>query len=182
MNDLPWLKIVPLVEIDPTNLAFLYGVFKTKKAPPELVKRLANEFKLCHKLIGLEKGRGICFAHQLDKCTGVCVGKEKKELHHLRLKTALMLCKLKAWPYKGKAGIKELNRETNKTQLHIFEHWCYLKTLSYVGDLEDVSNTRYDLGFDIGVYNLIEKALLTSEVIELKNNQPDHSLYLLSDY
>ena len=31
LNDLPWLKIVPLAEIDPTNLAFLYGVFKTKK-------------------------------------------------------------------------------------------------------------------------------------------------------
>ena len=93
-----------------------------------------------------------------------------------------MLHKLKAWLYQGKVGIKELNRETNKTQLHIFEHWCYLETLSDAGDLEDVSNTRYDLGFDIGVYNLIEKALLTSEVIELKNNQPDHSLYLLSDY
>ena len=87
-----------------------------------------------------------------------------------------MLHKLKAWLYQGKVGIKELNRDTNKTQLHIFEHWCYLETLSDAGDLEDVSNTCYGLGFDIGVYRLIKKALLTSKVIKLKNNQSDHSL------
>ena len=179
LNDLPWLKIVPLAQIDPTNLAFLYGIFKTKKAPNELIRKLANEFKLCHKLIGLEKGRGICFARQLDKCTGVCVGKEKHELHHLRLKTALMGYKLKAWPYQGKVGIKELNRETHKTELHIFEHWCYLETLNDEVGFEEVMNTRYELNFDIDIYKLIKKAFLTSEVFQLKNNQQDQSYDLL---
>ena len=60
LNDLPWLKIVPVDQVEPNYLAHLYGVFKTRKEPTELIRKLADEFKLCHKVIGLEKGKGKC--------------------------------------------------------------------------------------------------------------------------
>ena len=173
LNDLPWLKIVPLDQVEPNNLELLYGVFKTRKGPTELIRKLADEFKLCQKVIGLEKGKGKCFAHQIDKCSGVCVGKEKHELHHLRLKNALIAYKLKAWPYAGKVGIKELNLDTKKTEVHIFEHWCYLETVNDDLDLEESINTKYELKFDLDIYKLISKYLFKNDVIQLKSSHLD---------
>ena len=170
LNDVPWLKVVPMDQVDPTDLEFLYGVFRTKKGAEDLIRHLASEFKLCHKLLGLEKGKGVCFAYQLNKCTGVCAGKEKHDLHHLRLRNALIAYKLKAWPYEGKVGIRELNLESNKTDMHLFEHWCFLETVSEDSDLVESINTKYDLLFDLDIYKLIVKAFSKYTVIQLKND------------
>ncbi len=166
LNDIPWLKVVCMDQVDPTDLEFLYGVFRTKKGAEDLIRNLASEFKLCPKLLGLEKGKGVCFAYQLNKCTGVCAGKEKHELHHLRLRNALISYKLKAWPYEGKVGIKELNPETNKTDMHLFEHWCYLETVSEDSNLEESINTKYELLFDLDIYKLIVKAFKNNVIKE----------------
>ena len=171
LNDVPWLKVVCMDQVDPTDLEFLYGVFRTKKGAEELIRSLASEFMLCPKVLGLEKGKGVCFAYQLNKCTGVCAGKEKHELHHLKLRNALVRHKLKAWPYEGKVGIKELNPETNKTEMHIFEHWCYLDTINVEEDLVESINTRYDLLFDLDIYKLITKAFKINNVITLAKFQ-----------
>jgi len=178
LNDLPWLKVVPLQQVEPNNLELLYGVFKTRKGPAELIRKLADEFKLCHKVIGLEKGKGKCFGHQIDKCSGVCVGQEKYELHHLRLKNALIAYKLKAWPYEGKVGIKEINPDTKKTEVHIFEQWCYLETVNDDLDLEESTKTKYELKFDLDIYKLISKSLLKNDVIQFKSNRVDQPLYM----
>lgn len=167
LNDVPWLRVVFMDQVDPTDLEFLYGVFRTKKGAEDLIRSLASEFRLCPKLLGLEKGKGICFAYQLNKCTGVCAGNEKHELHHLRLKNALISYKLKAWPYKGKVGIKELNLESKRTEMHIFEHWCYLDTIGADADLTESINTRYDLLFDLDIYKLIVKAFKNNVVQDL---------------
>jgi DNA polymerase III subunit epsilon len=159
MNVVPWLKIVTLDEVDPTELEFLYGIFKTKKSAKELCFKLIDEHKLCYKVLGMEKGKGKCFAQQVGKCTGVCVGLEKHEFHHLRLKMALIPHKLKAWPYEGKVGIPELNPETNKTEMHVFDQWCYLDTVDSENDLSESISTRYDLSFDLDLYRMIMKAL-----------------------
>lgn len=167
MNDLPWLRIVNIDALDPENLEFMYGVFKTKKGAKELINTLANEFKLCSKLLGLESGKGKCFAHQLNKCSGVCVGQEKHELHHLRLRQALIGHKIKTWPYEGPIGIKELNTDTNNTEVHIFEHWCHLETVNNEIDLADVVSTKYDKKFDLDFYRLIQKSVMNNQQILL---------------
>ena len=94
------------------------------------------------------------------------------------LKTAFIKYQLKTWPYKGKVGIKELNPNTNKTEMHIFEHWCYLVTLDDELNLPECVNTRYDLHFDLDMYKLIKKTLSTSEVIDLNMNNNDASFTL----
>ena len=159
MNVVPWLKIVTLDEVDPTELEFLYGIFKTKKSAKELIYKLVDEHKLCCKVLGLEKGKGKCFGEHVGKCSGVCVGKEKHELHHLRLKTSLIAHKLRAWPYDGKVGIKEFNPDTKNIEVHIFEQWCYLDTVDSDMDLSETINSRYNLQFDLDIYRLIGKAI-----------------------
>ena len=165
LNVLPWLKIVTLEDIDPSELEFLYGLFKTKKSAKELIYKLVDEFQLCCKVLGMEKGKGKCFGEHVGKCSGVCVGKEKHELHHLKLKLSLASYKLKAWPYEGKIGIKELNLETNKSELHVFEQWCYLETIDSDADLAEAVHTEYRLQFDLDIYRLIGKALSNSRHI-----------------
>lgn len=170
MNVLPWLKIVTLDDVDPTELEFLYGIFKTKKSAKELIYKLVDEHKLCCKVLGMEKGKGKCFGEHVGKCTGVCVGKEKHELHHLRLKTSLSAHKLRAWPYEGKVGIKELNPDTKKTEMHLFEQWCYLDTVDSDADLSETISTCYNLEFDLDIYRLIGKALDSAKnIIQLNN-------------
>lgn len=165
LNVLPWLKIVTLEDIDPSELELLYGLFKTKKSAKELIYKLVDEFQLCCKLLGMEKGKGKCFGEHVGKCTGVCVGKEKHEPHHLKLKLSLASYKLKAWPYAGKVGIKELNLETNKSELHVFEQWCYLETIDSDTDLAETVHSKYRLQFDLDIYRLIVKALSNSRHI-----------------
>ena len=165
MNDLPWLRVVSIDDLDPANLEFMYGVFKTKKGAKELINNLANEFNLCTKLLGLESGKGKCFAHQLNKCTGVCVGHEKHDLHHLRLRQALTGHKIKTWPYEGRIGIKELNTDTNNTEVHIFEHWCHLETVNNEVDLVEATTTNYEKKFDLDFYRLIQKSLASAQQI-----------------
>ena len=167
MNDLPWFRVVSIDDLDPANLEFMYGVFKTKKGAKELINNLANEFNLCTKLLGLESGKGKCFAHQLNKCTGVCVGHEKHDLHHLRLRQALTGHKIKTWPYEGRIGIKELNTDTNNTEVHIFEHWCHLETVNNETDLIEAVTTKYDKKFDLDFYRLIQKSLVNTQQILL---------------
>ena len=167
MNDLPWLRVVSIDDLDPANLEFMYGVFKTKKGAKELINNLANEFNLCTKLLGLESGKGKCFAHQLNKCTGVCVGHEKHELHHLRLRQALIGHKIKTWPFEGRIGIKELNTDTNNTEVHIFEHWCHLETVNNEIDLAEASTTKYEKKFDLDFYKLIQKSITNTQKVLL---------------
>ena len=172
LNVLPWLKIVTLEDIHPSELELLYGIFKTKKSAKELIYKLVDEFQLCCKVLGLEKGKGKCFGEHVGKCSGVCVGKEKHELHHLRLKLSLASHKLKTWPYAGKVGIKELNNETKKTELHIFEQWCYLETIDSDADLAEAMHSNYQLLFDLDIYRLIGKALNNSRhIIQFDNPQ-----------
>ena len=165
LNVLPWLKIITLEDIDPSELELLYGIFKTKKSAKELIYKLVDEFQLCCKVLGMEKGKGKCFGEHVGKCNGVCVGKEKHELHHLKLKHSLASYKLKAWPYAGKVGIKELNLETNKSELHVFDQWCYLETIDSDADLAETIHSKYRLQFDLDIYRLIGKALSNSRHI-----------------
>lgn len=163
LNELPWIKVLTTKDVDPLDFQHIYGIWRTKKGATEVIQRLADEYQLCSKLMGIEKGKGACFSFQVQKCTGVCVGKEKHELHHLRLRNALVAYKMKAWPYKGRVGIKELNPSTGKTEIHLFEHWCHLDTVINDSDLNEAMQAKYELEFDLDAYRLISKALERSD-------------------
>ena len=50
---------------------------------------------------------GSCFAYQVGKCKGACVGKEPLILHDMRLQLALSSLKLKSWPFPGRIALRE---------------------------------------------------------------------------
>ena len=92
-------------------------------------------------------------------------GKQSPELHYLRLKQALIPLRLKSWPYAGMIYIREFNEDTDRTQLHVFENWCYLGTAQDEAELEEIVQADRSPAFDPDVYNLLQKSL--DETVEV---------------
>ena len=102
-------ELVYAREVDFGRTPGLYGLFKSAREATETLTALADEYGLCHALLGLEKvapGKP-CFAHQLHKCLGACVGKETLPKHALRLVQALSRLRLRQWPCAGPGFIRE---------------------------------------------------------------------------
>ena len=73
-------------EIRPEVLEHLHGLFRLTTKAVDALRGIVRENGLCLRAVGLENGKGACFAHQLKRCNGVCAGREAPELHYLRLK------------------------------------------------------------------------------------------------
>lgn len=158
LNETPLVKLVTDDDIHPGIFDYLYGMFKTKKGAMDTLRKLATEHNLCIRALGIETGKGACFAYQLKRCKGVCAGKESPELHFLRLKMALTGLRLKSWPYAGKVGIREINQANNLTQIHVFDQWCYIGSAEDEIGLEELTQLhRAAMCFDLDNYKMIKK-------------------------
>jgi DNA polymerase-3 subunit epsilon len=145
----------------------LYGLFRTQRDAHKTLRKLAQDNSLCLGALGLEKvskGRP-CFARQLHKCQGVCVGEESMLSHALRLQQAMTKLKVSQWPYDGAIGLKELD------DLHIIDHWCYLGTVRTETEIASLLDSARPT-FDKDTYMILNKALKSRpEVIHINRHQ-----------
>jgi DNA polymerase-3 subunit epsilon len=153
------LSLVGESEITTENLDCIYGTFKTKKQAIEVLRNLAEQNALCLKALGLEFGTGPCFGYQIKRCKGVCCAKEAPEIHLLRLQQALISLRMRRWGFAGKIAIKETHPYSHETQLHIFDQWCHLATVSDEQALQSVMAEKHPLSFDLDTYKLLLKEL-----------------------
>lgn len=156
---IPLLELVNGEAISPLELDQFFGTFKTKRQAVEVLRKLADGYALCPKLLGLEPGNGPCFSSQIKRCKGVCAGKEPAELHYLRLQQAMVAHRLKSWPFEGKIGIREQDKSSGLTQIHVFQHWCHLATVTDETDLHEVLASQPVLAFDLDTYKLLLRQL-----------------------
>jgi DNA polymerase-3 subunit epsilon len=147
------LECVPLAGASPDRLGELHGQFKSRREAHNTLRELAGEHGLCLKRLGLEQGKGPCFNLQIRRCKGVCAGKEDALAHDLRLKTALAVLKLRAWPFPGRIAIREGD------EWHLFESWCYLGTAKSEADLAEAMQTRFEPAFDLDTYRILRREL-----------------------
>ena len=146
--------LVRAAEIDFSAGDDVYGVFRSKRAAVDALRGLAQAYELCPIGIGLEKSKGPCFAYQLQRCRGVCVGKETPAQHDLRLIEALAELKLQTWPFRGRVGVRESNGD--ETVMHVLDHWCYLGTVTSDEELAGL-DTRP--AFDLDTYKILKRFL-----------------------
>lgn len=158
-ESLPQVMLKRESEISADMMGNLFGTFKTKRQAIEALRKIAENHQLCPRLLGLETGKGACFAHQLKRCKGACAGKEPKFMHHLRLQQALAAHRLKSWPYATKIGIREHDAETDKTEIHIFDQWCHIATVDNQADMHTAFESKTVFAFDHDTYKLLLKAL-----------------------
>ena len=121
---------VTAAAIEPSALAGRYGPFSSKRAARETLRSLAGEHALCWTALGLEKRSGPCFARQVRRCAGACVGAEAPEEHHRRLCEALAPQRIPCWPFAGPAAIREHDALSQRTELHVLRDWCWLATVA----------------------------------------------------
>lgn len=156
----PLVKLVQMDAIAPEKWGQLYGTYKSKRQASDGLRLLAETHGLCPRLLGLESGRGACFACQIGRCKGACDGRESRVLHRVRVQMALAQQRLQAWPHPGRVGIREYQPETERTDIHVFDHWCHLATVSDLGELDELRDLRQPaLAFDLDTYRLLQKRL-----------------------
>lgn len=148
-----------LAPLDQMQLSFeaadAFGLFRTEAAARKTLTQVAREHKLCLKMLGLERTAGSCFAYQIQRCAGACVGAESLSLHTARLKMALAPYRLKEWPFRGPVGIREVS-PTGLEQIHVIDQWRHVATLE-PGDPLPERRTRSS--FDIDVYHILTRHL-----------------------
>ncbi|MDD2919059.1 exonuclease domain-containing protein [Rhodoferax sp.] len=160
-NSRPLLTLVRGSELAPEQFGALYGPYRSKSQAQSQLRELAQAQGLCLQALGLESGKGRCFAHQIGQCKGVCCGEEAPERHHLRLQMALAGNKLQVWPFAGKVGLREHNAYTGRTDIHLFDQWCHLATVHSDADLHEALHSRTEpLAFNLDTYRLALKHLL----------------------
>ena len=156
---LPVLQLVRLENMQDASLGEMYGVYRSKRQATEILRALCSTHGLCPQALGLESGKGACFAYQIKQCKGLCAGRESAALHRVRLQMALSNQRLLAWPHQGAVAVREYDASTDRTDIHVFDQWCHLATVHNVNELVDVAGSKHVLAFDIDTYRLMVKRL-----------------------
>jgi DNA polymerase-3 subunit epsilon len=164
---------------DPSEQQF--GLFRSPRQASIQLEKLADQYFLCHQLIGLEKTHKQgkpCFRSQLKKCLGACHGAEAPEHYNERLTSAIQRYQIQAWPYQNAIMIEESNPQ-GQPAFHIIDHWRYIKKLDVAEDIYDLgyqvsnnnpslsqqSNTNFkaDDKFDLDIYFILVRFLINED-------------------
>jgi DNA polymerase-3 subunit epsilon len=134
----------------------LFGPFAAKLNVRQLLEEVAAREGLCWRQLGWEKRGGPCFARQLKRCRGACIGEETPEQHNLRLATALVPYRVNEWPWAGRVMIRERHPEGRIEEAHVFERWCHLGTARSEEELADLASARAQIDFDPDIYRILQ--------------------------
>ena len=126
-----------------------WGLFRTRRAAREALRKLARARRLCLRRLGLERGKGACFGAQLGHCAGVCCGREHASQHDLRLLEGLVALRRFVWPYRGPVGLRERDPGGAVRTVHVLDRWRWLGCLEDLElPLDDRSVTHAALYLD----------------------------------
>lgn len=157
------LEIIGFHDADLEHAAGLYGPFPAKPRAKELLTNLAAENRLCWNAIGTSFGKlaaeGPCFARQLRRCNGFCVGEESLAAHNARLMEALAEFAFPAWPYEGPIAIRETHPEHGWQRAHVFHRWRYLGSAKTEDEIHQLAASTTEVEFDADIFKLLVKRL-----------------------
>jgi DNA polymerase-3 subunit epsilon len=143
--------------IDPDEVEHIISIFSSQRQTKEQLMQVAQEHKLCPKLLSLEMGKGACFWYQLGWCKGACIGKESVASYNLRFKIAFASYTFKRWPFEGPVVISE--QSDSKYGGIVVDKWCVLGTLSEHEQFRDVTTQHYT--FDKDTYRILARYIFS---------------------
>lgn len=135
----------------------LYGLFRNAREAKNTLRTIAEEQKLCPRVLGLEKGQGRCFANQVGKCRGACHGQETISTHTQRAQTALSQLQVNVWPWPGSIAIEERPVGDTAPAWHVVRQWCYLG--SAASEAEALALAHAPASFDMDDYRILNRFL-----------------------
>jgi DNA polymerase-3 subunit epsilon len=149
-------RFVRALALGPQALAGSYGPFASRRSARELLRALAAEHALCWVRLKLERrAAGPCFARQLKRCAGACVGAEASDAHDARLADALASMAIPPWPFAHAGIVREASADGRRTDVHLLRDWCWLGTASDDGGLQRLVEAPPPPSFDIDVARLL---------------------------
>jgi len=164
-------QFIPAAAIEPRALAGTYGPFASRAAARACLRDRAGEHRLCWRRLGLERRpQGPCFARQIRRCAGACVGEETAAAHDARVAEALAPLRIPAWPARGPALARERARFGERVDVHLFDDWCWLGTARDDGELGALLDAPPRSAFDLDVTRLLLRrhAARTLELVEAR--------------
>ena len=167
---------VDIVELDALEAAEqqeVYGLYRDRRAAARALEEIVRAHQLCARVVGLERGSGAdgasgsCFAYQLKRCRGACIGAEPAALHNTRVRLALAGTRLRPWPYRGRILVAERDWR-GQQDLHVLDRWRYLGTVREPDEAEGLDAEQ--VPFDPDIYRILKRVLVApsgTRIIEL---------------
>lgn len=145
-----------------------FGPFGQRSSARRMLLEAAYQVGACAVSLGLERGRnnGPCFAYQVGKCLGGCVGEDPPGSQLERIALALQAHQWIAWPWPDHwAVIEEISANSGGSSAFLIDRWQILgyKHASDYAPWEIESfeaDTR--ARFHPGLYRLLSKSFLAS--------------------
>ena len=136
----------------------LYGLFRNRRMATKALMLIADEHRLCHTLLGLDKPTGrSCFRAQIGKCAGACKGAESLEAHTHRLLSALERWAVHHWPYPGAIALHERHGEIE--EYHVVDSWRYIGTYACEAEARQAPKLTGQ-AFDADCYKILVRPVL----------------------
>ncbi len=145
-----------------------YGLFANKHRITTTIHNLARDHALCLRVIGLDKGKGACFQHQLGRCDGACAGQESADSHNARLLDQLDQQRIAAWPFDGPLLLAEQTihplEHQPARQFHLVDQWAWHGCFESQEDAQSALSRSKAIAFDRDAYRLIYSAIYRGRV------------------
>ena len=154
-------------DLDLGRQDYLYGLFKSAKEAKETLINLVKQEGLCAVTLGLEKGTlgKPCFARQLKRCRGACIGEESHMQHSMRTMEVLSQMKLKEWKFTSPALLAEGD------VWHVIDAWCYLGTARSEEDVWTILEQGKP-SFDKDTYRILVKHVNKMRPFNTQTSRP----------
>jgi DNA polymerase III subunit epsilon len=147
------LTIEDTDRIDPAQTGDILGVYTTKGKARDFLSQAVKDYGLCPRLMGLEKGQGACFSHQLKKCGGACAGQEAPAQYNSRLLSVFNGRRLQDWPYNSPIIIQE-DFGGQALRSLVIDQWCVIAKVIQEPACEPQVSFQEKM-FDIDTYKIL---------------------------
>lgn len=148
------VTIEEIENISVDDIENIIGVFRNRKQVQDFLYTIAKEYRLCPKLLNLEKAKSHCFYYQLDQCNGACQSSELNLKYNLRFDEAFYKHKIRPWKFEGPIIIKE---NAHAKEGFIVDKWCLLGKVNAASDLENISS---EYTFDLDTYKILSRFIM----------------------
>jgi DNA polymerase III subunit epsilon len=145
-------------EVQPDEGLRLLAVYTTLGRARQSLHSVALRYRLCPKLMGLERTTRACFQSQLGKCERACEGREAPDGYNRRFEAAFEQQRVVTWPYAGPVLIREQSPGLGGASGFVVDNWCLLAKLR---EFEDgtVETEAEAHRFDLDRYRIIRRYL-----------------------
>lgn len=155
------LQFASAAEVPAPELPAWHGPFASRSVARSMIAKRVREEGLCETTLGLARAPAgantPCFARQLQRCRGACVGEESLAEHARRAAAAFAAWRIPAWPHVGAIALVERDPARLMEAWHVFDAWCHLGTVANLDAALELAR-KAPRRFDAEVLRLLRSA------------------------